>query len=216
MKRQLLISALAATLLLTGCVVAPTPYYDGPVIVEPPPPRIEYPGYPPVTGYFWIDGYWSWTGHRHEWVRGRWEPPRHGHRWVAPRWEREGSRWRQHPGRWERGADSRPRHPGFDGAPPPPRRERREERRPEPGPDHRPEQGSVPPGSQGEMDSPALHPVFTGKMPLRDKGEAGRGKPRAPRESREAPAPRVEQNEHRHGKQRDDRRSGRRDKDEER
>lgn len=89
-----------AVLVSNACVVAPTPY-DAVVTVAPPPPRVEYQGYPPVVGYVWIGGYWLWTGRRHEWVPGRWEAPRPGYRWVPHRWERDGDRWRPHEGRWE-------------------------------------------------------------------------------------------------------------------
>ena len=102
--------ALAAT--LAGCVVAPAsrPYdysYSEPVLVAPPPPRVEYYGAPPVAGQIWIDGYWSWTGRRHEWVSGRWEAPRPGYTWVPHRWERDGDRWHQRGGRWEERREER-------------------------------------------------------------------------------------------------------------
>ncbi|MBI3759135.1 MAG: YXWGXW repeat-containing protein, partial [Deltaproteobacteria bacterium] len=94
MKKKLFIAALAAaSTVLAGCVVAP-----GPVYREPPPPRVEHPGYAPVAGYIWIGGYWSWTGHRHEWVPGYWDAPRPGYRWQPPRWERDGNSWRQYEG----------------------------------------------------------------------------------------------------------------------
>jgi hypothetical protein len=52
MKTQTLIAALlAAMTMLSGCVVAPAPVYREPVYVEPPPPRVEHPGYPPIVGY---------------------------------------------------------------------------------------------------------------------------------------------------------------------
>jgi hypothetical protein len=111
MKHALLISLTAAAAVLGGCVVAPAPYgrpyYREPVIVAPPPPRVEYPGPPPVTGYIWIGGNWNWVGNRHEWAPGHWEAPRPGYNWVPRNWERDGDRWRQSGGRWEedRGRD---------------------------------------------------------------------------------------------------------------
>jgi hypothetical protein len=106
-KNRLLPAALlAATVLTTGCVVTPEPYY-GSVRVAPPPLRQEYPGYAPYADYVWIAGYWGWAGARYEWIPGRWEAPRHGHIWVPHRWERDGDRWRQSGGRWEE--DHRPR-----------------------------------------------------------------------------------------------------------
>jgi hypothetical protein len=220
MKKQLFISTLAATLLLAGCVVAPTPYYDDPVFVEPPPPRVEYPGYAPVVGYIWIGGYWNWTGHRHEWVHGRWDVPRPGHRWVAPRWERDGKHWRQQRGGWTQETDTQTLHPVFTGgAPQPPRRDRQEERRPDrdQGPAYRQERGAVPPAVQGETDGHTLHPVFTGGVPpKRDKArQPGPDADRGQREARPAPeqrqTPRVEPDQ-----KRENRRSGRRGQDDER
>ncbi len=94
----------AATLSVSACVVAPLPpaggYYGEPVLVAPPPPRVEYVGPPPAVGYVWIGGYWNWYGGRHVWVPGRWEAPRHGQAWVPHRWEQDGRYWRQSGGHW--------------------------------------------------------------------------------------------------------------------
>lgn len=103
--RSAVFAAVISPLALGGCVVAPAgqPYYAGePVMLAPPPPRVDVVGVAPYPGYIWIGGYWNWHSGRHHWVPGRWEPPRHGHRWVPHRWEPYGSSWRQHPGRWER------------------------------------------------------------------------------------------------------------------
>lgn len=100
-----LISMFAFTATLQGCVVHPAtpPYYvSEPVAVAPPPPRQEYVGVPPAPGYFWISGYWIWTGGRHEWISGRWQAPREGYRWVPHRWISERGAWRAHEGHWER------------------------------------------------------------------------------------------------------------------
>lgn len=102
--RRALPAAALCALALAGCVVAPAePYYVGqPVMVAPPPPRVEVIGVAPYPGYIWIGGYWGWTGHRHEWVPGRWEAPRPRERWVPHRWDHDGRGWREHPGHWER------------------------------------------------------------------------------------------------------------------
>lgn len=93
----------AAALSLSACVVAPTPrYYGEPVVVGPPPPRVEVVGVAPAPGYVWIGGYWGWAGGRHEWVPGRWEAPRPGYRWVPHRWDHDGPGWRERHGYWER------------------------------------------------------------------------------------------------------------------
>ena len=101
-----LVPALAAMAIsLSACVVAPAsrPDYMEPVLVAPPPPRVEYVGPPPMAGYVWIPGSWHWRGGRYEWGPGYWAPPRPGYRWVPYRWERKGDHWQQHGGRWDRG-----------------------------------------------------------------------------------------------------------------
>jgi hypothetical protein len=232
MKRQLFISSLVAALLLAGCVVTPEPYsyYDGPVYVDPPPPRVEYPGYAPVAGYVWIGGYWSWTGHRHEWVPGRWDAPRQGHRWVEPRWEREGRYWRQRPGRWEQDNESYTIPPVLGGPstrqePRYPRRDERyddrhDDRRSPPQPNYRQERGGVPQPARGDTENympPAVlggpqQPPARTEPPRRDFEQ--RRAPDAgqqPREVRPAPPPRMEQdNRGRDDRQRENRRGGRR------
>ncbi|QEL63853.1 hypothetical protein OTERR_03770 [Oryzomicrobium terrae] len=108
MRTKLLLVALTAAAALSGCVVAPAgrPYYGGPVysepvMVAPPPPRVEYVGPPPVVGQVWIGGFWNWTGQRHDWVPGHWENPRPGYTWTPHRWERAGDGWRHAGGHWE-------------------------------------------------------------------------------------------------------------------
>lgn len=115
MNKRMILAAILASLASACAVVPVEPYYGGTVVVEPPPLRVEYPGYPPYPGYVWITGYWSWGGQRHVWVPGRWVAPRPGYVWVAPRWVRDGPHWRMHEGRWDQ--DERPRT-----APPPPAR----------------------------------------------------------------------------------------------
>ncbi len=146
-KKTLIALSLAAASMLSACVVAPGPGYREPVYVDPPPPRVEYPGYPPVVGYIWFGGFWTWTGHRHEWVPGHWDAPRPGYRWVVPRWEREGNHWRQHEGRW----DHDDRGPRGNPLPPPPRYEAP---RPEPMPQYRQEHGYQAPPQQAPAPVP--------------------------------------------------------------
>ena len=105
MNKPSLVGTLAASAIsLSACVVAPVPaggpYYGEPVVVAPPPPRVEYVGVPPVTGYVWIGGYWNWSRGHHVWVPGRWAPPRQGHVWVPHRWQQDGRNWRQEGGYW--------------------------------------------------------------------------------------------------------------------
>lgn len=106
-QRTIRMAALAAalsSLALSGCVVAPaqSPYVRvEPVLVAPPPPRVEVVSVAPYPGYIWIGGYWTWQGRGHQWMPGHWEAPRAGYRWEPHRWEQQGREWREHPGRWE-------------------------------------------------------------------------------------------------------------------
>jgi hypothetical protein len=55
----------------------------------PPPPR-EYVTVRPAHEAVWVQGYYSYAGHRtYTWVPGHWEipPPGHYHTFVQPRWE---------------------------------------------------------------------------------------------------------------------------------
>ena len=116
----------AVALTLAGCVVAPLeePYYPAydrgtahstVIYTAPPAPPVEYQGWPPASGYVWIDGYWNWGGARYAWIPGRWVEPRPSQVWVPRVWQRDGERWRPQGGHWEQR-----------------REERREERRPAP------------------------------------------------------------------------------------
>lgn len=102
LRHPVLLAALAS-IVLSGCIVAPIgPYRGGVVQVAPPAPRYEVAGAPPVAGYLWIDGYWGWSGGRHVWQPGHWTAPRPGYRWAPHRWERDGRGWQERPGHWER------------------------------------------------------------------------------------------------------------------
>jgi hypothetical protein len=111
----LLLTALALSAALGGCVVAPVyPRYPGygggygayesggEVTVAPPAPRYEVIGIAPYPGWFWIGGHWTWRANRHAWVDGHWQTPRRGYRWQPHRWEpiSGGRGWREAPGRW--------------------------------------------------------------------------------------------------------------------
>lgn len=201
MKKALLIAALLATTsLLAGCVVSPG-YYAEPVYVEPPPPRVEYPGYPPITGYLWIGGYWTWTGHRHEWVPGRWDAPRPGYRWAPPRWERDGRGWRQHEGRWEHDSGSPHGQPRLAA---PPRVERQENHRP--APVYRPERDGHP-GVASDVQAPRRE-VERRLPPGVEQRDLRESSPVPRRETS-----RVERHERGQEDSRGDRRSGRRGSD---
>jgi hypothetical protein len=96
-------AALTSVLALTsGCVVAVRPapvaveYSEpGEVVVDtaPPPPVYETVGIAPGPGYFWIGGYYHWSGARWVWNRGHYaRPPHPGAAWIGPRYAVRGGR----------------------------------------------------------------------------------------------------------------------------
>ena len=118
-RTRLLIAALAATLSLSACVIAPYPRrvvyaepvpangasYEQPgvvVDVAPPAPYVEVVPVIPYPGAIWIGGYWGWNGGRHQWVPGRWDRPRPGYNYRPHAWVNQGGRWHSHGGGWVR------------------------------------------------------------------------------------------------------------------
>lgn len=103
---------LCALLALSACVVAPYPRHghavaaepaDGPVVeVAPPAPYAELVSAAPYPGAVWINGYWGWSGQRHQWVPGYWESPRAGYAWRPHVWVQVGGRWQLRGGVWVR------------------------------------------------------------------------------------------------------------------
>jgi hypothetical protein len=96
-------AALTSVLALTrGCVVAVRPapvaveYSEpGEVVVDtaPPPPIYETVGIAPGPGYFWIGGFYHWSGARWVWNRGHYaRPPHPGAAWIGPRYAVRGGR----------------------------------------------------------------------------------------------------------------------------
>lgn len=110
MKRLTLASALAASALLSACVVVPAHragYYDDGgyatvIDTPPPPPYAEVVPVMPYPGAVWISGYWGWSGGRHQWVPGYYDRPRPGYRYEPNRWENRGGRWHLRIGGWVR------------------------------------------------------------------------------------------------------------------
>ena len=109
-----LVLALAAPLMLVGCVahVDPVPttaavtttQYGSAVVVERRPPalRVETHTASPGDRYVWVRGYWRWTGADYDWVPGRWViRPRPAATWVEGRWERRGGGWVWYDGYWQ-------------------------------------------------------------------------------------------------------------------
>lgn len=100
-----------ATVTLSACVVAPYPQgqvaYAQPadisIAVPPPAPYAEVIPAPPFVGAIWINGYWGWSGGRHQWVPGRYERARPGYRWEPHRWTQSPrGDWHLHGGGWVR------------------------------------------------------------------------------------------------------------------
>ncbi len=215
MKKRLLIATLTVAVLLGGCVVAPYdtyPVYGDPVYVEPPPPRVEYPGYAPGGVSRWCGG--SGTGRPQQLVGdpGGGPPPRPGYRWIEPRWERDGRNWRQQRGGWQ------PEHHPQVAPAPGPRYERREAPRPEPVPQYRQERGYQSP-AQPAPAQPAVQPsaprreMENRQPPAQEMGRRG------PPEMRTAPeqrGPGAQRDDRGRGEPRDERRSRRRDDDDRR
>jgi hypothetical protein len=113
MNRPALALALAASALLSACIVVPAHrgggggggYYAEPGIVVDAPPPAPYTEVVPVMPYpgaVWINGYWGWNGGRHQWVPGYYDRPRSGYRYEPHHWENRGGRWHLHVGGWIR------------------------------------------------------------------------------------------------------------------
>ena len=113
-NKEALLAAVAASLCLSACVVAPLPgpppaqyqgYQGEPEVVAPvapPAPYAESITVAPAPGYIWIGGFWSWGGGRYAWNAGHWERPRPGYHWAPRSWAQGPHGWHQRGGRWER------------------------------------------------------------------------------------------------------------------
>lgn len=126
-RKIVLLSGLAgATLVLSGCVVAPAyPYrsYQSRVVVTepqvvvtqpqvgvdveyvqmaPPAPYAEVVTVSPGVGYVWLGGEWIWSGGRHHWRSGSWaRPPAGRNHWQSGGWNhRPGRGWQHQGGHW--------------------------------------------------------------------------------------------------------------------
>ena len=97
--------AVAASTLLSGCVVGPADYgyYGGrlDITVAPPPDRIVVAPRP-RGGYIWTPGYYRWNGRAHVWTEGRYLRERRGYHWAPARWVERNGRYHFEDGHWER------------------------------------------------------------------------------------------------------------------
>lgn len=92
MKRTLL----TATLLMAGAFTALAGGYRSAYVrFGPPPPPVVYVRPPlPGPGFYWVNGYYRWTGHGYHWVPGRYERiPRGRHVYVNGYWDRRPHGW---------------------------------------------------------------------------------------------------------------------------
>ena len=112
------LGGLVAAVVLTGCVVAPAPYYQSRVAVAqpsvvlnagveyvqtaPPAEQIEVVTVSPGIGYVWTPGLWHWSGGRHVWRAGVWmRPPAGHHSWNRGGWHHSPGRgWYHSGGHW--------------------------------------------------------------------------------------------------------------------
>jgi len=81
--------ASAATTHASGRVTAATVYPSYPPPEAVPEDRPVTPG----PKYYWVPGYWNWSGSEWQWVSGYWTPTRAGYVYVAPRFVSENGRW---------------------------------------------------------------------------------------------------------------------------
>jgi hypothetical protein len=52
-----------------------------------PASRIEVATTPPGADYYWVSGYWDWTGDDWKWVPGVWDKPtKPGAKWSQAHW----------------------------------------------------------------------------------------------------------------------------------
>ena len=104
--RRTAVTAFVLVIGLGGCVVVPAEphgHADGPVVaVAPPAPQVEVIGIAPGPGYFWVGGWWTWSGNRYIWRPGHWALQRPGQRWSAHAWHRGPGGWYARPGHWRR------------------------------------------------------------------------------------------------------------------
>jgi WXXGXW repeat (2 copies) len=117
-KLGMLSGLVAATVVLTGCIIAP-PLPPAPhqlvritagtptanveyVQSEPPAPLYETVTVSPGVGYVWMPGLWYWSGGRHVWRSGVWQRPPAGYRtWNNGGWyHSQGRGWYHSGGYW--------------------------------------------------------------------------------------------------------------------
>ena len=89
----------------------PYDQYERVYVSAPPPPTVvEYRSVQPGPGYFWIDGYWDWTGYDWYWIAGSWYASRPGYFYVRPSYVSSGGRWVYQRGYWNGSGGRREYH----------------------------------------------------------------------------------------------------------
>lgn len=97
-------AALAASVLLSGCLIPPSPRAVAKAITHaPPPPRLEVHKPPrPGTMHVWVDGRWDWNGTKWVWRAGTWQqPPQRQKTWVPGHWSHTKAGHIYVPGHWK-------------------------------------------------------------------------------------------------------------------
>lgn len=104
LRNVLLACAIGAGALGAAALPAAAQVYGGAYIqVAPPQPVYEAVPVSPGPNYYWVAGYWRWTGWRYVWVRGYYASrPYTGAVWMPGRWTRGSYGWRWAPGHWRR------------------------------------------------------------------------------------------------------------------
>ena len=80
-------AAITGFTLLLGMIVVPAADAQTRFSIQIGP---GYGSYAPGPGYYWQDGYNSWTGYGYSWIPGRWVRPYGGRYRVNRRWDRGG------------------------------------------------------------------------------------------------------------------------------
>ncbi|HEY4433138.1 MAG TPA: hypothetical protein VGM99_01945 [Candidatus Cybelea sp.] len=104
LRNVLLACALSAGALASAALPAAAQVYGG-VYVQTGPPAPIYETVPvsPGPNYYWVGGYWTWSGNRYVWRRGYYAArPYGGAVWYGGRWAHARGGWYWHAGRWGR------------------------------------------------------------------------------------------------------------------
>ncbi len=103
LRNLLLVGALGAS--VAGAALPAVAQVSAGIYVQAGPPAAIYETVPaaPGPGYYWVPGYWTWSGYRYVWVHGRYAyPPYSGASWHPGHWAQTPHGWVWKPGHWGR------------------------------------------------------------------------------------------------------------------